>query len=554
MGRMTSTEDPLGGTTTTEFTPAGRVHRVTDQSGAVTTFEYDHCGRPAGRLDAAGRRWAFRYDADGALVETAAPDGTSERFAYDEAGRLVEHHVPGRGLTLYAYDERGQAVAITDSRTGMRRFAYDAAGQLVAVIDANGAITRFTYDARGRVSEIHDALGGTITRTYDGADRLVREADQLGRETTWDYDAAGRLVAHVDGAGRRREWSYDASGSVCTFGAEGDEPVQITRDALGREVAITEPGGRTHEFTWDQAGRLVERRRDGLALQYGYDDYGRRAFIGYPDGSRTHYRYGADGLLAGLQHPATGTIALERDAAGRIVAARGAGLDGRWDYEDGELVGYKLGTSSARLERDEAGRLVAAAIDGLPEQRFAYDAAGQLVSAGDRTFTYDAGGRLAQERSPLGAVDYSYDAAGQLLARRPEGGAASIFEYDGSGRRVRRGRAHVPLGRARPPRRDRGRGAHHGDDVDALGELAGVDGAALMWDTADPLAPLAWLDDRAVVGNGTPWALAATARPSGLRRTGRARSARRATPSAPRSRPRRPICASATAASWSSRA
>ena len=29
-----------------------------------------------------------------------------------------------------------------------------------------------------------------------------------------------------------------------------------------------------------------------------------------------------------------------------------------------------------------------------------------------------------------------------------------------------------------------------------------------MWDTADPLAPLAWLDDRAVVGNGTPWALA----------------------------------------------
>ena len=35
-----------------------------------------------------------------------------------------------------------------------------------------------------------------------------------------------------------------------------------------------------------------------------------------------------------------------------------------------------------------------------------------------------------------------------------------------------------------------------GVEVDALGELAAVDDAALLWDTADPLAPLAWLGDQ----------------------------------------------------------
>jgi RHS repeat-associated protein len=47
--------------------------------------------------------------------------------------------------------------------------------------------------------------------------------------------------------------------------------------------------------------------------------------------------------------------------------------------------------------------------------------------------------------------------------------------------------------------------------VDALGELAAVDGRALMWDTAHPLQPLTWSGGDAVIGEGAPWALAGEA-------------------------------------------
>jgi RHS repeat-associated protein len=258
--------------------------------------------------------------------------------------------------------------------------------------------------------------------------------------------------------------------------------VTITRDALGREVAIAEPGGRTHALRWDRAGRLVERRRDGLALHYGYDEDGRRAFIAYPDGTRTEYRYDRSGLLSTLAHPATGAIAFERDAAGRIVHASGAGLDTRWRDED------------VRLERDAAGRIVA-----IGDTRLFYDAAGQLIAAGDRTFEYDAGGRLVRETSPTGTIAYEYDAAGQLIAA-----GERTFEYDGSGRRVRAGEQAYEwdaFGRLRAV----------GDtrvEVDALGHLAAVDGQPLLWDTEDPLSPLVWMDGRAVIGNGMPLATA----------------------------------------------
>jgi RHS repeat-associated protein len=59
------------------------------------------------------------------------------------------------------------------------------------------------------------------------------------------------------------------------------------------------------------------------------------------------------------------------------------------------------------------------------------------------------------------------------------------------------------------------RAGPNGDDsrpikvaVDALGELAAVDDTPTLWDTAHPLQPLTWNGNGAVIGEGTPWALA----------------------------------------------
>jgi RHS repeat-associated protein len=516
MGRQTAIVDPAGGTTTIGYTPAGRVRRATHPSGRTDVFEYDHRGQAVARTDGAGRRWEFRYDADGALIETIEPSGDRQRLTWDDGGRLVEWSAPGRGLTSYSYNARGQVEAVTDRAAGTRRFEHDAAGQIVAATDANGAITRYAYDDDGRLVQTIDPLGGTVSRTYDAAGRLAGITDQLGRATTFAYDAAGRIVERLDAAGRRRQWTYDESGRVRTFGAAGEEPVAITRDELGREIAIDEPGGPLHRLAWDRAGRLVERRRDDLALRWSYDEDGRRDALAYPDGTRTEYAYDAGGLLTTMRHPGPGEIALERDRGGRLIGARGVGMSARWEYDGGDLVAYALDAGdvrrSAALTRDPIGRVVAAVADGA-EQRFAYDAAGQLIEAGDYAFSYDAAGRLASERTPSGAVDYEHDAAGQLSRRHSSAGLAARFEYDRSGRRVREHGDDVE----RIYRWDAvGRlvaiedGARVTDvTVDALGELAEVAGRPLLWDTSDRLAPLAWMDDRAVIGDGTPWATAA---------------------------------------------
>jgi YD repeat-containing protein len=158
----------------------------------------------------------------------------------------------------------------------------------------------------------------------------------------------------------------------------------IRRDALGREIEIEEPGAPVNRLRWDAAGRLVERSRGDLAMRWRYDADGERAAIGYSDGTETTYSYDAGGFLSGQHHPALGTIAFQRDAAGRLVAATADGMVARWRYEDGGLVEYELDAGgrrrSAQLIRDGVGRVVAATVDGAAE-RFSYDLAGQLLSS-----------------------------------------------------------------------------------------------------------------------------------------------------------------------------
>lgn len=524
--RRTLVEDASGAITRVQYTAGGRVARVVFPTGRADTFEYDACGRLFARVDGAGRRWEHGYDADGEIVETRLPTGEAERFAYDDHGRLTARTVPGEGTTTYAYDTVGRVTEVTDRAAGARRFGYDAAGRLVESTDANGAATHYDYDEGGRATRITDPLGGTITRRYDAAGRIAELTDQLGRTATIAYDGAGRTLAQSDASGRVLRCSYDLSGRIISFGPAGDAPVAIEYDALGMPVAVEEPGSFANRLAWDSEGRLVERIRGDLAMRWTYNPAGERATTGYPDGSQTSYTRDAGGYVIGAHHPALGEIELQRDGAGRLVGANAEGMRATWRYEDGDLAQYEIQAGETRrsavLARDALGRIATATIDGQRNE-FAYDDAGQLISAvgpgGARAFHYDANGRLVREQSPAGEVAYEYDAAGQLLARTVDGGDATRYEYDGAGRRV------LESGRdlSRRYRWDAlGRlteiddSGPDGDEVervrvvvDALGELAELNGTPLMWDTADPFAPLAWTGGSAVVGEATPWALAA---------------------------------------------
>ena len=226
--------------------------------------------------------------------------------------------------------------------------------------------------------------------------------------------------------------------------------------------------------------------------------------------------------MVSLDHPALGTLHLERDLTGRVVGLIAQGVRARWSYAGGHLVGYDLETASRRsstaLERDDAGRVRVATLHGAAT-RYDYDEAGQLISADGpdaaRRFSYDANGRLIDEQGPHGDATYDYDAAGQLVGLR-RGGKTTRFDYDASGRRVGQ---HGPEGTRTFSWDEFGHLA--GIDatpveVDALGELAQVGTTALAWDSAQAFSPPCAIGDDPVVSCQAPWAIVQDGTPEWL--------------------------------------
>lgn len=542
-GRPVESLDAEGGLTLIRRDAAGRPVEVTSPTGAVTAYAYDRCGRLRDIVDPVGGRTTVAYDVDGHPVRQTKPTGEVAQTEYDSCGRVVAHRTPGVGRSSYVYDHAGRVVQTQDPRLGRRTFRYDDAGQLVAATDGNGSITRYEYDTRGRAVRITHPTGGLTQREFDGANRCVAETDPLGRTTRAGYDAAGRLAWQTDSDGHTTSWTYDAAGRPASMAVDGRTVTSLARDLRRRTVTIEDRIGQrpcVHELEWDRRGQLVRRARDGRAVSWSYDADGRRTTMTTPNGSTTRYGWDAAGRLAWVDSALLGRAAFDRDAAGRVVSATAGGLLQSWEHRNGFVVAHSStdgeGATRTVLERDEDGRIVRIRrAERGPSTRaeatteYSYDGARQLIEARSRDggrettsrWRYDAAGRMVAETVDGAVSEHLYDLAGQLLSSVGAEGSRTSYRYDGLGRRVRaedsggrtREYAWSPTGHlASVTEHDRDQVRRTTLHVDAVGELASVDGTEMFWDTAGYAGAPVLVGDTAVVaagavtGIGSDWA------------------------------------------------
>lgn len=505
-GRVVTVTDAAGGVHRHTYTPGGRPDRTVSPAGREERFVHDEAGRLVARIDGNGRAWRIRHDPDGLPVTWTSPTGLVETVEYDPDGRVVRHRRPGAGTSTYTYDVRGDLVSVTD-RHGRREYTYDAVGRMATATDALGHTTRYRHDRRGHLVEVVDPLGHSTRYTHDAAGRLTAMTDPLGQVTGYRYDPAGRLRERLDPTGERHRFRYDSSGRIVERSAGGIR-WNVERDVLGRPARLVRSDTGAVELTWDANDRLVAQQDATVRVGWAYDADGHRTRLTHPDGTALDYRHDAAGHLVAVAHPLLGEIRLRRDDDGRLLEVADGVASARFGYTDGGLTSHVGGPRGREvttwLARDQYGRVVASADSHGRHETYRYDAAGQLTSAGERSFAYDAAGRLCAESGPGRERTYRYDAASRLSAD-----GTSEYGHDEVGRRV----GEVTAGRRRDLTYDpiteqpaSVRTAHR-LRYNALGQLAAVDDTVLAWDTAHPLQPPITIGADAVVGAHAPWAM-----------------------------------------------
>ncbi|MDP9120205.1 MAG: hypothetical protein M3O15_02370 [Acidobacteriota bacterium] len=490
--RLTSIDDALGQRTTLMYGLSGDIYKitaVTDPFGRQALFQYA-AGELQSVTDAVGMSSSFTYGPATFDPSLAADFLSSMTTPYGTTTFDMGEHPPanpgdiGNVRWLLATDPLGnreriefihEAAGIPDTTSEVvpagaqnqflkyRNTFYwnQAAMQHYSDSDPNRYLNatylfHWLHDATGgpnnlaasSIPESVQAQGqhriwffysGQASSSFQGSLSVPAATAQVldtGQEqrSVRSYDASGRLQRMTDPLGRTYSFQYAANGidlasvrNDLLNGGKGELMVALSYNSIHRPLAMTDYGGQMWSAT--------------------YNGFGQTTSLSRPDGATTNLTYDAQGFLTKVARAGTSfqeTYAY--DVANRVrtwTATDGYLLTFDYDSLDRlTKITYPDGTTEAvvfdRLDvaefHDRMGRVA----------RYQFDPARRLVAATDpanrtSTSSWCSCGAISQLTDPLGhQTTWQRDGLNRVIGKQIDGRTTVLYDYDGSGRLVRR--------------------------------------------------------------------------------------------------------------------
>jgi RHS repeat-associated protein len=463
----------------------GRPTIATLPGGATIENSYDGCGCAGGAVtttrDERGRRKRMTADALGRLKQVEElnwdqsvyatssytydvqdqltridQQGSVRTFDYDGHGRLWKRTTPEQGQTEYAYNTDDTLQWLKDARGAKTTFGYNGRHLLTSVsydlsgVSGSGSVAPtpnviYAYDAAGNRRQMTDGLG-TATYEYDQLSRLTAETrrfnDTLPQSPlannsyrfSYTFNLADELASATNPFGSQVNYAYDSSGGVTGATGSGflSAPSYVSNilyRAWGAAKQVAYGNSRTLTASYDNRRRLTRWDVAGVfGYQYSYN------FFNENSGRVT---------FASQLYDHTLDRSFDYDQVGRLLASY-SGKEARWHtgqeaysgadgpYAEsyvfdkwGNVTG-RNGWGAVNAQYSSAPQFVAnkLTVNPLTGAVVQHDAAGNLLTDGAQTFTYDASG---QQTSATGTgLQQSYDGDG-LRARKTENGLTTYY-------------------------------------------------------------------------------------------------------------------------------
>ncbi|MFI9589775.1 DNA/RNA non-specific endonuclease [Nonomuraea sp. NPDC052265] len=429
-GEVMTVTDPMNDTTTYTYDIAGRPAKVTNLIGNATIGEYDLAGRltDVKRLDSNGaiaRTVSFGYDAAGNQIQHTSGEGHTTRRNYDATNmvtKLIEPVSADESITTsFGHDANGARTRVTDGRGNTTWTTYNSLGLIETLTEP--ATTAHPDQADRTWTHVYDAAGNETALIKPGGVRLDRQFDALDQVTkvtgsgagivaedkTYTYDLSGRPTMV---SGQSLEYNDRSLLTKVTSSTSGTS--NFSYDAVGNPTQRVDVTGTT-TFTWDKDDRLktVNDPVSGRINTYDYDKADRLTTITSANPANTQtYTYDAlDRLL-------THTL---QSGSGALLAKITYG----WDKDDNLTSKATEGLAGAGTNTygyDHANRLTSWTGPDGNTTNYGWDASGNRIKAGDKTFTYDERNRLI---SGDGST-YTYSPRGTLAGQTKNGDTRTL--------------------------------------------------------------------------------------------------------------------------------
>jgi RHS repeat-associated protein len=493
-GRLTSTKDARGNSTTYGYDDTESSYRVTtvtvpvtDQLTNTTTFGYTRMSRLKFRTDALNRQTDYEYDDFLRLKKIIYPEASSgagrleEQNTYDALGRITQHLDTATRPTTYTYDDvhrintvadalpnstttyeynqRHYLTKVTDALTQVYEFFPDALGQVTEITrggstmhyhydkvgnrdqrtDYNGTVTNYSYDALNRLHSTSSTDFPTSTYEYDELSRLISAANQNGT-ISFVYDDRSQVISTTDVLGQTINYTYDANGNRKTMALGSALSVSYdTYDKANRLTQLTVNNGRIFNFTYNEVNQIATiMRTSGPTSTYTYDGLSRIKELKHAMGGLVwfdaNYSYNPSGTIQQIVNKFD-SRSFTYDLKDQLTSVtNSSGANESYAYD---AVGNRTSSHLSSSYTTQPYNRVTATSTAT----YGYDANGNMISrtdaAGRWYFNWDRDNRLVRVVKPgwrpvsARTLNYLYDALGRRIERSARGSGSQSYTYDG---------------------------------------------------------------------------------------------------------------------------
>ncbi|MGJ7501125.1 RHS repeat-associated core domain-containing protein [Variovorax sp. ZT5P49] len=431
INRLSAKTEGPNQTSTFAYDVNGELTRITNGLSQHTNYGLDGLRRIKTVTDATNTTATLKYNALDAVTEAKDFKGVATAYTRDAQGNATVESSTDVGTASTQYDNLGLPSQITDALGQATTITRDALGRPTSLVFADGKTTTLRYDltanSKGYLSEIIDRSGTTeYTRDTFGRVTLKKQTLINGsiQQVSYAYNPNGALASIGYPNGGTLSHVYDATGRLTGLNWNGNPLVTgLAWNPLGQPTAwswaFASPSIAASR-SYDTAGRLTATEFSS----YAYDAAGRITSL-----TQNLYQPGDTDPTHSTIANANVTWSVGYSAVGRIVSFNAAGNTAGFGYDANgnrsSTTRALNGTSTSRTYTvgSASNQLTGftQTINGASSTSvtYGYNANGDLLTDGLRSYTYDAEGRLAA--ATTGATDvspttrYAHNALGQRV-------------------------------------------------------------------------------------------------------------------------------------------
>ena len=399
-GNLTSETNRLG--VETEYTYFATGEKATEEFD-IYKFCYNVKGLTTQVYISGNNTVSYNYDDqhDYRLTSTVYANGQTERYEYDNDGNLEYqyHNNSNTPYLTYTYDEDGKLTEKVNTDTGLR------------------------YEYDGDDVSVYKTSNNTLIHSYAEEVTEADEENEIEARTDVTQSNFGVTTTSVLVG---NSISYTTGNNTLEYNHTDNSDYQITADEINYNNATAMSNTYTYDNDGNATGKHIyyyDNAEIDDIIVHEYSSNGRIVSMGVGT-PLIHYAYDSKGQLSRVnaEYPVACTNQYIYDSRGNITAQN------EYAYTTGSLENATPTSTRTFTYAASGWTDKLTAVDNTP---LTYDAIGNVLTYGNRNFTWSNGRYLAQITEGTDTYSYTYDENGIRTSKTVNGVTTQYNTKDG---------------------------------------------------------------------------------------------------------------------------